>query len=69
MSDSDFPWQLDGHMGQSTIGHMSDTIERLRLALEEIASLGEQGMAPNYSEWLTFHDKVAMISREALKRN
>jgi hypothetical protein len=44
------------------------TIERdkLRAALEEIAILGEQGMKPDYSEWLTFHDKVAQIARRAL---
>lgn len=41
-------------------------IERLRAALTELAMLGEQGMKPNYGEWLTFHDKVAKVARTAL---
>lgn len=35
-------------------------------ALEELAILGEEGMKPNYGEWLTFHDKVANVARSAL---
>jgi len=41
-------------------------IERLRAALEELAALGEQGMKPDYGEWLTFHDKVAKVARDAI---
>lgn len=41
-------------------------IERLRVALIELATLGEEGMKPDYGEWLTFHDKVAQVARRAL---
>ncbi len=41
-------------------------IERLRTALEELQKLGEQGMEPSYTKWLTFHDKVAEVARKAL---
>lgn len=37
-------------------------------ALEELAILGEQGMKPNYAEWLTFHDKVAQMARAAIRK-
>ncbi len=37
-------------------------------ALEKLAELGEQGMKPDYGEWLTFHDKVAQIARAAITR-
>lgn len=40
--------------------------ERLRSALIELKTLGEQGMKPDYKEWLTFHDKVAAIANAAL---
>ena len=42
------------------------TDRRLRDALKEIARLGEEGMKPDYNEWLTFHDKIAQIARAAL---
>jgi len=42
-------------------------IERLRDALAELQLLGEQGMKPEYHEWICFHDKVSLIAREALK--
>lgn len=42
--------------------------ERLRAALEELATLGEEGMKPDYGEWLTFHDKVAKVARGALNQ-
>jgi hypothetical protein len=45
----------------------ADEIERLRAALEELATLGEQGMKPQYSEWLTFHEKVAKVARDAIR--
>jgi len=52
----------------------ADEIERLRAlivrqqaALDELVSLGEKGMAPDYNEWLTFHDKVAQIACRALE--
>ncbi len=38
----------------------------LRAALKELQALGEEGMKPNYAEWLTFHDKVADVARRAL---
>jgi hypothetical protein len=40
----------------------------MREALEELQRLGEEGMKPDYAEWLTFHDKVAKIARDALAR-
>ena len=40
--------------------------DRLLLALEGLAILGEQGMKPDYQEWLTFHDEVAQVARRAL---
>lgn len=41
--------------------------ERYRAALIELAIAGEIGMKPDPQDWLTFHDKVAKIAREALK--
>ncbi len=38
----------------------------LLAALEELATLGEQGMEPDYTEWVTFHDKIAQIARAAI---
>jgi hypothetical protein len=35
-------------------------------ALQELQRLGEEGMKPNYGEWLTFHDKVAQVARKAI---
>lgn len=40
--------------------------ERLRAALHELIRLGEEGMRPDYNEWLTFHEKVAQIARKVL---
>jgi hypothetical protein len=48
---------------------LRDQMIALRAALEELAVLGEEGMKPDYREWLTFHDKVAQIARNALARN
>lgn len=45
---------------------MREEIAGLRKALHELAELGEQGMKPDYREWLTFHDKVAQVARKAL---
>ena len=45
---------------------MREEITNLRKALRELAELGEQGMKPDYREWLTFHDKVAKVARKAL---
>jgi hypothetical protein len=42
-------------------------IAQLEAALRELQELGEQGMKPDYREWLTFHDKVALVSRTALE--
>lgn len=50
------------------ISEAADEIERLRVALGELKTLGEQGMKPDYSEWLTFHDKVAKIATDALNQ-
>ncbi len=44
----------------------ADEIERLRAALAELKTLGEQGMKSDYREWLTFHDKVAAVASAAL---
>lgn len=41
-------------------------IVRLRTALSELRDLGREGMKPDYTEWLTFHDKVAQVATEAL---
>ena len=38
----------------------------MRAGLEQLKSLGEEGMKPDYSEWLTFHDKVAQVAGETL---
>lgn len=35
-------------------------------ALEALKQIGDEGMKPDYSEWLTTHDKVAQIATEAL---
>ncbi len=42
--------------------------EELLAALETLAQLGEEGMGPNYQEWITFHDKVAQIARAAIAK-
>jgi len=42
--------------------------DELAAALLALAVLGEQGMKPDYNEWLTFHDKVAHVAREALSK-
>jgi hypothetical protein len=68
MSDRLFRVALFGRVpddDESVIAEANDEIERMRAALEKIARLGEEGMKPNYEEWLTFHDKVAQIAREA----
>jgi len=36
-------------------------------ALEELSQLGHEGMKPDYTQWLTFHDRVAEVSDKALK--
>lgn len=55
--------------GQKTIfEEAAHEIVTLRTALEKLAILGENGMKPDYTEWLSFHDKVAEIARGALKR-
>lgn len=40
--------------------------QKMRAALTLLQQLGEEGMKPSYDSWLTFHDKVAQIAREAL---
>lgn len=42
-------------------------VSDLEEALEQLADLGEQGMKPDYGEWLTFHDKVSAVARAALR--
>lgn len=43
-------------------------IKRLRAALKILEDLGLHGTSfPNYTEWLTFHDKVAEIAGRALQ--
>lgn len=37
-------------------------------ALCELKRLGEHGMTPNPTEWLTFHDKVAQIASAAIAK-
>lgn len=53
-------------MDGSLMWEAADEIERLRAALRELQRMGDEGMAPSYGEWLTFHAKVAKIAREAL---
>lgn len=45
----------------------ADEIERLRSVLLELETLGKEGMKPSYTEWLSFHDKVAQIAHCALE--
>lgn len=66
--------ELERHAKRVMPGYPNDVcsrakseIERLRAALTELAELGEQGMKPDYSEWLTFHNKVAQVARRALQ--
>ena len=37
-------------------------------ALEQLATLGEVGMRPDFQEWITFHDKVAQVARAVLAK-
>lgn len=56
----------EGRLVMDTKQELVDEIDRLRNALKVLARAGETGMAPDYSEWLTFHNKVARIANEAL---
>ena len=49
------------------ITHLERERDDLRKALELLAVLGEQGMQRDYQRWLTFHDKVSEIARDALR--
>ncbi len=53
---------------QARADRLETTNAALLEALEKLAELGEQGMKPDYGEWLTFHDKVAQIARAAITR-
>ena len=44
-----------------------EEVKRLREVLEQLAVLGEQGMRPDPTRWVAFHDEVANIARAALK--
>lgn len=37
-------------------------------ALTTLAKLGDEGMTPNYEEWLTFHGKVSQIAHAAIAK-
>ena len=49
-------------------GSLEDAAPELLEALQELATLGEQGMKPDPSEWLTFHAKVAALARAAIAK-
>jgi len=54
---------------KNAVGEMiaiANRVPKLIAALLEIAVLGEQGMRPDYGDWLTFHDNVAHIARSAI---
>lgn len=51
---------------RSLIAALGRSNMRLRAALEKIAILSEAGMPPDYRDWLTLHEKMAQIAREAL---
>lgn len=58
---------LDGHDYTSDLlERAADEVEVMRTTLEQIAKYGEDGMPPNYSEWLAFHDTIARLARRAL---
>ena len=54
-------------VAKSTIDHLERERDDLRKALELLAVLGEKGMQRDYQRWLTFHDKVSEIARDALR--
>lgn len=41
--------------------------KKLRAALKQLVFLGEEGMKPDYKEWITFHDEIVQIARAALE--
>lgn len=47
---------------------VDELIEAVRKAnglLDELIRLGKEGMEPDYTRWITFHDKVAELASEA----
>jgi hypothetical protein len=57
---SHIAWQLADTMREN---------ERLRDALEKLKQMGIEGMEPDPTRWLAFHDKVALIAHDALHQN
>lgn len=51
---------------QGAIDRLHARYQKFEKALRDLAVLGEQGMKPDYKEWLTFHDKVSQVARAAL---
>lgn len=41
-------------------------IVRMRTALVEIRDLGREGMKPDHTEWVIFHDKISQIANEGI---
>lgn len=50
----------------TTIERQRERIEKLRNALEQIAEAGENWLPPDYTSWLQFHERIALVAREAL---
>jgi len=48
--------------------HLMAAAPEMLSALEELAKMGEEGMKPDYNEWLCFHDKVAQVARDAIAK-
>lgn len=42
--------------------------EKLVEGLREIQRVGEEGMKPDFGNWLTFHDKIAVLARSLLSQ-
>jgi hypothetical protein len=56
------------HPGNKANAALVAAAPTMLAALQELQRLGEEGMKPDYGEWLTFHDKVAQVARKAIAR-
>lgn len=60
---------LRDSMNQAQVARLIAAAPDMYEALKELERLGNEGMKPDYKEWLTFHDKVAQIARQALAKS
>lgn len=57
------------HIDEGALADELDVVEEIecyRSALLTLKAMGEVGMEPDYTKWVTFHSEVARIATEAL---